>query len=239
MSPPDLAAILAAHDRARGAGVLKEDARGRVTRVPYDATSDAVVKELREGGLRRRLDRAVRGARAERTAQVARELAAAGLPVPELLGARALEGRSLYVARHVPGPTLAAALRGADPVELRRLALAAAELAARLHAAGFAPRDFKPVNLIVAPGGGLVLVDLDDVRRAAPPSPARPLERRHRRALAALDAYAQLDVNPPGVRLRWEALARYAGVLDLEPRAEWRGVLALSRAKRRRLSGAR
>lgn len=219
--------------------MLKEDARGRVTRVACDAAGDAVVKELREGGLRRRLDRALRGARAARTARIARELAAAGLPVPELLGARALAGRSVYAVRHVAGPTLAAALRGADPAELRRLALAAAELAARLHAAGFAPRDFKPANLIVAPGGGLVLVDLDDVRRAAPPARARPLERRHRRALAALDAYGQVDLDPPGVRLRWEALTRYAGALGVDPRAEWRGVLALSRAKRRRLRGAR
>src|SRR5690606_19125379 len=120
--------------------------------------------------LRRRLARALRGPRAERAARVARELVAARLPVPQPLGPFASAGRSFYAARHVAGPSLDVALARAEPGELRRLALAAVELAARLHAAGFAPRDLKPPNLIVDPSGALVLVDLDDVRRLPPPA---------------------------------------------------------------------
>ncbi len=234
MSESLLRALLAAHDRAAGPAVLKQDGRVRVSRVPYDERGDAVVKEDRGRGVRSRLGQAVRGSRAARSERTARALAALGVPVPEPVGVIAAPGRVCYVARHVAGPTLSEALGHTAPGEQRTLALQAVDLAATLHLAGFVPRDLKPPNLIVRADGALVLVDLDDVRRGAPPRGA--LTRRQRRALAALDAYGQLTRRPLGVRLRWEALFRYGDRVGVDARGEWRAILARSREKRRRIA---
>ena len=219
----DLASLLAAHDRARGAAVLKDDGRVRVTRIPFDATSDAVVKEDRRTSVRARLGRLLRGSRAERSAAAAAALAAAGFAVPEPLGVL----RRCYVARHDPSPTLTAALRDASPTRRRRLLALAARLVARLRLAGFAPRDLKPPNLLVR-GDRLVLVDLDDIRRRPPRGPRDPGAVRN---LAALDAYSQAGERPPGVRARWAALAAYHQEAGADARV-WRDVLRASRARR-------
>ena len=118
------------------------------------------------------------------------------------------------------------ALAAADRNTRRELAISAARLAARLHGAGFTLRDFKPPNLIVPDKGGLVLVDLDDVRQGG--------NRYRARNLASLDAYGQLGPRPLGVQARWQALGVYCHEGQLEPRAWWQRVLRLSRAKRKR-----
>lgn len=223
--------LLAAHDRAQGAAVLRAAADRRVTRVPFDEASDAVCKERVTLRWRTRLGVALRGSRAARSLAGARALRAAGFRVPEPLGVVEERGRSVYVARHVPGPTLAEALARADADTARRLARATASLLARLHEAGFCLRDVKPPNLVVAEGegGALVPVDLDDVRRRR--RVPRDLVLRN---LASLDAYAQAGPRPLGAGARWRALEEYSRLRGLSPGTLWREVLRLGRAKRRR-----
>ncbi len=217
------------HDQADGAAVLKTTERGRVTRVRFDDVSDAVCKEDRPPTLRSRLGASIRGSRATRAWQAARALQDAGFHVPEPLGLLEADGRSLYVARFVDGPSLQIALDDADRDTAGALVMTTALLTARLHTAGFAFRDLKPSNLVLTEGE-LVPVDLDDVTRP------RHLPRRIAwRNLASLDAYAQLSGQPPSAGARWRALVVYAGVRGLEPRDLLATILDRSREKRRRL----
>jgi tRNA A-37 threonylcarbamoyl transferase component Bud32 len=222
------ARLVALHDAATGASVLHTSTRGRVTRVPFDAEGDAVVKEVRAGGLRSRLGDRVRGSRPARALAAAEGLRAAGVRVPEPLGLVEEEGRALYLARFVEGPTLQEALGTSSRARAASLAAAAVRLAARLHGLGFVFRDLKPPNLIVA-GDDLVPVDLDDVRRAR-----RTPRRAAVRNLAALDAYAQRTRRPLGVRARAQALRVYATARGGDVASLLGPVLRLSRAKRRR-----
>lgn len=231
---PTIEALLALHDAAEGPAVLKTGERGRVTRVPYDFRSDAVVKEDRPPSLRSRLGRRLRGSRGARAVDAAVELSTAGFEIPEPLGLLELPTRSVVAFRHVRGPTLSEAWAGAtDPFVAEQLACEAATLTARLHEAGFAFRDLKPPNLIVSELGALIPVDLDDVRLA------RSLARRIAwRNLAALDAYGQLGPQPLRAGSRWRALETYARLRDLEPEPILRAVLPRSRAKRRGWQGS-
>lgn len=224
--PPELDALVAAHDRADGPDVLRATRRRRVTRVALPDGARAVVREERRRGLRR-----LAPSRARRAAAAAEALGAAGFSVAEPLGVVERPERSLYLARWVEGPDLQAALADASRAEARRLAVAAAELAARLLAAGFAVRDLKPPNLVVrAADGALVLVDLDDVSR-----PRARVARYAWRNLAALDAYGQVGPRPLGVTARAAALRAYAAARGLPTRAALGEVLPRSRRKRARL----
>jgi hypothetical protein len=224
--------LLERHDAARGAAVLKQTSRGRVTRISFDERGDAVCKEDRGGGLRSRLGGVFFGTRADRSQRAAALLMGAGFVVPEPLGLLKADGRTLYFARCVDGPTLSLALDEANPKEAHALALDAAAFTARLHDAGFAFRDLKPPNLVVAESG-LVPVDLDDVSR-----PRRLPKRIAWRNLAALDAYGQRAARPLSVRARLAALRGYCSNRDLDPRAVLAPVLRLSRAKRQRWTKA-
>lgn len=220
--------LLDEHDATRGAGVLKQTPRGRVTRVPFDERGDAVCKEDRGGSLRSRIGGVFVGTRAERSQRAAQLLSGAGFRVPEPLGLLKDGARTIYFARCVDGPTLSLAFDEASPSEAHALALDAATFAARLHDAGFAFRDLKPPNLVVA-ASGLVPVDLDDVSR-----PRRLPRRIAWRNLAALDAYGQRSSPPLNVRARLAALRAYASKRGLDPRTILTPVLRLSRAKRER-----
>lgn len=203
---------------------IREGARGAVWRVETDE-GPAVLKVDRPPTLRSRLGNALRGTRAARAAAAGAALREAGILAPEPLGVLEESRRSVLLARWIEGPTLSEAWEGASRAAAKGLAEAAAELAAALHLAGFRCRDLKPPNVIVSKAG-LVLVDLDDVRRAAH-VPAR-LARRN---LSALDAYGQLGTSPLGVGARWASLLAYAQARDLDPRGEARPLLAASRRK--------
>lgn len=226
-NPAELLPLVALHDQAAGPDVLQAGPR-RVTRLPASDGAWVVCKEEVCPGWAARLRRWLLGSRARRAAAAARALLAAGIEVPEPLGALELPGRTLSFARFMAGPTLARALEveGHTP---GALLLAAARLTARLHAAGFSARDLKPQNLVLGPGAELVPVDLDDVRARAPDRADAV------RNLAALDAYAQLAPRRPGVRARVEALRVYAQARELPAGPLLREVLAASRAKRARL----
>ena len=220
-----LAELLALHDAAHGDAVLKESPKVRVTRLPYDAVSDCVVKEHRHPQGLRRLWNSLGGSRARRTRRAVDLLMARGLPAPAWLGLIEDVHRSVAVVRHVPGPTLQAALADADRERQQALAVAAAELAAQLHTRGLAIRDLKPPNLVVTPEDQLVLVDLDDLRPSRAP-------RYVWRNLAALDAYAQQGPRPLGLAARLAAARAYAHQAGAELRGLLRQVVPRARAKR-------
>ncbi|MCO5171726.1 MAG: hypothetical protein M9894_35940 [Planctomycetes bacterium] len=228
MSDGALRRLLALHDAAEGDAVLRETPRRRITRVAWPG-GDVVAKEYRPTSLGQRLGGALLGPRAGRADRGARRLAAAGFLAPEPLGWLAVGRRSVAFARFVPGPTLQEALAVVDRARARALAVEAVTLAARLHQAGFAVRDFKPPNLVVT-ARGLVLVDLDDVGRRRAGGWGRQAWRNN---LVSLDAYGQAPPRPLGVTPRLEALRAYAGLRGLEPAWLLREVLPRSRAKRR------
>ena len=220
-----LLALVDLHDRAEGPALLQPGPGRRVTRLTTPL-GQVVCKEEPCRGWGSRLRRRLLGARADRAAAAARALRAAGIEAPEPLGTLVLPGRTLGFARFVEGPTLARALEEADAAGAGALLALAAALAARLHRAGFTPRDLKPQNLVLTGAGSLVPVDLDDVT-LRPPDAAAAL-----RNLAALDAYAQLAPRPPGVAARVRALRDYAGALGRDPGPLLRAALGASRAKR-------
>lgn len=224
----DLLTLARLHDRASGAAVLQAGPRRRVTRLS-GPTGEVVCKEEPCRGFRARLQRRLLGSRARRALGAARALRAAGIEAPAPLGALEQPARSLLFLGYRPGPTLARALEQCDARRAGVLLLLAAELTARLHRAGFAPRDLKPQNLVLegAPGAErLVPIDLDDVALRAPDR-ARAL-----RNLAALDAYTQLAPRPPGVGARLRALRAFAAATGQPARALLREALLASRAKR-------
>ncbi len=166
-----------------------------------DGLLDVVVKQFRNASLGARLRRRLSGDKAGKSWRIARSLAAAGFETPEplLVVESVAAGPSLFVTRFLAGRTeLRYWLRarnagteeerfpGADP---RALVAAVANLARRLHDAGFWFRDFS---------GGNLLVDL----AAAGPGSSAPI------ALVDLNRCRRLERVPLGARLR--DLARLA-----------------------------
>ncbi len=141
---------------------------------------EAVVKLFRNQGWRRRLDRRLKGSKAERSWAMARAMRSKGVRTPEpllLLESAEPEGPSIFVTRRVEGATEARymfrALKAStfsesfpwlDAEELPR---AIARLARQMHDAGFWHRDFSIGNLLVRRGeDGAVEIDLIDLNRA-------------------------------------------------------------------------
>lgn len=222
-------AALALHD-APGARVLRDGPRRRVTAVDLPDQGPVIVKEWRPRLVELLVPRALRAGPALRAASAAETLRAAGLLAPEVL-AVVDDARQAVVLRRVPGPTLQEALATASRAAGVRLAEAAADLVVRLRAAGLVARDCKPPNLVAASTSPvrLVLVDLDDLRRAKAGRAAAGATK----ALVALDAYGQLGPRPLGVAARLAALRLVAARTGEDPRRLLRLVLPRARAKRR------
>lgn len=136
---------------------------------------DVVVKQFRHDRLRSRLDRKLKGSKAERSWRVAQALLAAGILTPEpvmWIESADEAGPALYVCRFLDGATEARyLLRAANAGQefpnwlLEELG----KTARKLHDAGFWFRDFTSGNVLIR-GGELYLVDLNRTRMGKVPS---------------------------------------------------------------------
>lgn len=143
----------------------------------------AVVKLFRNQGWRRRLERRLRGSKAERSWRMALALTEAGIRTPEpllLVESDRVEGPSFYLSRQLERFIEAryvfrALERNAMEAEFPELRAevftdAIADCARRLHDAGFWHRDFSIGNLLLVPDGDaetaptVYLVDLNRMR---------------------------------------------------------------------------
>ncbi len=126
--------------------------------------------------------------RADRSAAVARELLARGVPTPEPLGVTHEEGESWYVSRRLEGAVQIREwfLRRDDPdrrapcagIPLEEIVGALGRLARRMHDQGVFFRDLSDGNILVTGDGAnfrLWLVDLTRVRISR--SPVSPWNR--------------------------------------------------------------
>ncbi len=145
---------------------------------------DVVVKQFRNQGWRRRLERRRRGSKAARSFRTARAFEAAGIPtaVPVLLiESKQPEGPSFFVTRHLESMIearylLRAANRGLEAKRFPRHDLdaffdALGRALERMHRAGFFHRDLSIGNVLLpaerSPAGpdDLYLIDLNRARR--------------------------------------------------------------------------
>ena len=145
-----------------------------------------------------------------REAQWLERLGAAGVPVSRLIAAGPFEGGFWIVTAPAPGVPLRDAahdaLETADRARMRRLMGAAAELASRLHRAGFRLPDLTATHVFVDECDAGVIPTLIDVARTA--APMGGVRVRHR----AEDLAALLFSLPYGVdRLDRVRLLRDAG----------------------------
>jgi hypothetical protein len=187
----------------RGRRLLKSDRRSLVTAVRTPGPA-VVVKEVRKGGIRRRLADLFRGTPARRAFAAGRRLAALGIgaarPLAYLEQRRlGLPRRSLLVSLDLSEwPTADRAL-ASDPSVLERLA----ELAVSLHREGVRHGDLRAQHVHIAPGGTPLLIDLEAVRFRRSATDAERIED-----LAQLDASIADPLASP--RDRREAFLRYA-----------------------------
>lgn len=134
---------------------------------------DVVVKQFRHDRLRRRLDRRLKGSKAERSWKVAWALLDAGILTPEpVMRIESVEeaGPALYVCRFLDNAVEARyVLRAANAgteypgVDLRWFLEELGKTARKLHEAGFWFRDFTSGNVLIR-DGQLYLVDLNRTR---------------------------------------------------------------------------
>jgi 3-deoxy-D-manno-octulosonic acid kinase len=129
-----------------------------------------LVREYRKGGLLRALrGRTFRGPwRPLRELVLLRRLTALGVPVPEAVACVVLPGplgwRGFLLTQEVEGAQdLLAWLhdRPSDGPSEREVLREAGRSVRRLHDAGVAHADLHPKNLLLAPGGRVLLLDLD------------------------------------------------------------------------------
>ncbi len=136
---------------------------------------DVVVKQFRHDRLRPRLDRKLKGSKAERSWRVAQALLAAGVLTPEpvmRIESADEAGPALYVCRFLDGATEARyLLRAANAGNEfpRWLLEELGRTARKLHDAGFWFRDFTSGNVLIREGA-LYLVDLNRTRMGKVPS---------------------------------------------------------------------
>jgi tRNA A-37 threonylcarbamoyl transferase component Bud32 len=136
---------------------------------------DVVVKQFRHDRLRPRLDRKLKGSKAERSWRVAQALLAAGILTPEpVMRIESVDeaGPALYVSRFLDGATearylLRAANAGNEFPDWLLEELG--KTARKLHDAGFWFRDFTSGNVLIR-DGALYLVDLNRTRMGKVPS---------------------------------------------------------------------
>lgn len=143
---------------------------------------EVVVKQFRNHGWRRRLERRFRGSKAERSWRVARRLREAGFATPEpvlVLESDAPDGPSFYVCRHLPAAiearylfraANAGELAGKFPaVDFPAFVALLGHTVRRLHDAGFWHRDLSGGNVLLpedqaAAPRDLYLLDLNRTR---------------------------------------------------------------------------
>lgn len=151
-------------------------------------------------------------------------LAAAGLRVPAALAAGeetcGLRRRSFVALEAIEGVPLDV-LPPPPPRERFALVRAVAALVARLHAAGFWHKDLYVGNILLAPDGGLGLIDCERVERRA----GGPPLRWRVKDLAAVDMSARWATRADRARF----LRAYLGVERLDAAAR-----RLARAVRRK-----
>jgi len=138
-----------------------------------------VVKQFRNEGLRRRVERRVRGSKAERSWRVARALIGAGIDTPApvmLIESEAPDGPSFYVCRYLEGSTearylLRAANAGQAAERFPELPMAEfldrlAGLIRQLHSEGVWFRDMTSGNVLLRRENGDLRLWLVDLNRA-------------------------------------------------------------------------
>ena len=136
---------------------------------------DVVVKQFRHDRLRPRLDRKLKGSKAERSWRVAQALLAAGILTPEpvmRIESADEAGPALYVCRFLDGATEARYLLRAANAGQEFPSWLLEELgktARKLHDAGFWFRDFTSGNVLIR-DRALYLVDLNRTRIGKVPS---------------------------------------------------------------------
>ena len=163
--PEDAADWMEQHSR-----VLKRDRDSRVGLTELEGELCYLRFYRHKSAAQRLLFRLGRG-RGVRAYDRARELAAAGIPVPEPRACLLVESGMMLVTEGVRGAIDLKALwqRENPPGEGGALLEAAGQALARLHVAGYAHGDCKWSNLLWS-AGGFSLVDLEAVTRTAPGS---------------------------------------------------------------------
>ncbi len=209
------------------------DGRGRLQRLA-GPTGPLLVREYHKGGLLRavRLGGFLGRLRPLDELVLTRRLHSVGVPVPEAVGCAVRRGplgwRGALLTGEVAGavdllawlygaPTPAAppGLRAPPPaVVLER----AGRAVRRLHDAGVWHADLHPKNLLLTPGGRVLVLDLDKARdRGAPLGPEERLANLARLG-RSLEKH-RLKGLPTGRRVALRFLAGYAG--DRRAAAAW------------------
>lgn len=144
--------------------------RGSMRRVD-SARGPLLVREYRKGGLLRRLrGRRMHGRwRPLDELVLLRRLQALGVPVPDAVGCVVLRGptgwRGFLLLHEIHGAVdLEAVLHGVpgpDGPDVRHVLHEAGRVVRQLHDAGVPHPDLHPKNLLVAPGGRVLVIDLD------------------------------------------------------------------------------
>jgi len=227
-----LAAGLAEPEGLRASAHAGYEGRGRPFAVEVEGVGAVFVRPYQHGGVLRRVtgDLYAGDGRFLDELRVLVDADRAGVPVPEALGVVARSAglglcRGWLLAREVGGARDVLAFLVGNPLATeRRAVLEACGHAVRaLHDAGFSHPDLHLKNLLLGPGGRVLVLDLDRVRR-----PGALSRRRRLAGLFRFDRYAAKSARrgaPVSRADRMRVLRAYAG-------ADWPG-----RAELRELAG--
>jgi hypothetical protein len=227
-----VAAGFADPESARAHADTHYEGRGEPFGVDVPGVGRVFVRPYLHGGLLGRLTGDVHAGdgRFREELAILRDARGAGVPVPEPLGIvsrpRGLGTRRgwLLVREEAGARDLLAFLVGApSAAERRRVLRTAGEVVRRLHDAGFEHPDLHLKNLLLQSDGGVLILDLDRVRRL--PSLAR---QRRLAGLFRFDRYAEKQAArglPVSRADRLRFFRAYAGD-DWPERDEVRGLAA-------------
>jgi 3-deoxy-D-manno-octulosonic acid kinase len=221
---------LAGEEELAASGLSGREALGEL----HNGAELCVVRRFRHGGLRRALGRELFLAPARPLAELvlACRLRALGLATPRVLAARALRvglgWRLALVSERAAGEDAGRTLERWRRGELARaarraLCVAAGELVARLHRAGFLHADLHPRNLLVAPDGTLAVLDLD--KGAFRPGLSERARQDNLRRLYRSVRRREARARPFLARGDYLAFLRaYARRAGTDWRADWRAI---------------